>query len=397
MNARYLVVVLTMCTAGCGYAIKTTSDYDTRVDFSNYATFFTLKGNSSGDPKVDNRLISAVGTALTGKGLVEVPEGEGQAVVVVNTATETNHTYQTFYDGWGGWHSAGPESSRGFIEDYKLGTVVVTIFDAETKRAIWRGFATDALLDSPKQNAKATEKAVARMFTTFPATARPQAVASASSVGNEPPSIIFSTEPSRLILIHGDPIYRPVPGTELQRIVNTTPLIVRNGAGVFYLKILDGWMETYSFEGGWSPSGVTPEGGDAALQQALASKTVDLLDGVDPKNPAATGSVTNGDAPAIFISTTPARLIVTDGPMVFAPLEGTSLQYVVNTSADVFREPTDQELYLLTSGRWFRSWKTEGPWQLVASSELPADFARIPDGSPKARVKASIAGTVEAR
>lgn len=347
---------------------------------------------------MDNRLISSVETALTEKGWLEVPEGEGQVVVIVNTATETNHSYQTFYDGWGGWHSAGPESSRGFIEDYKLGTVVVTIFDAETKRAIWRGFATDALLDTPRQNAKAAEKAVAKIFTNFPAIAQPKATASTSSVRNDPPTIIFSTLPARLILIHGDPIYRPVPGTELQRIINTRPLIVRNMAGVFYLKILDGWMEAYSLESGeWPVSGVTPEGGDVALQQAVAAKTVDLLDGVDAKNPAAPRTMANGAAPAIFISTTPAELIVTDGPMVFAPVGGTSLQYVVNTSADVFRDSTDQELYLLTSGRWFRSWKTGGSWQFVGSSELPADFARIPNGSPKAGVKASIPGTVAAK
>ena len=397
MNAKYLAVLLTMCAAGCGYTIKTTSDYDPKVDFSNYATFFVLKGNSSGDPKLDNRLISSVETALTGKGWLEVPEGEGQAVVVVNTATQTNHTNQTFYDGWGGWHSTGPASAHGFIEDYKLGTVVVTIFDADTKQAIWRGFATDALLDSPKQNAKAAEKAVATMFTTFPATVRPKAIANMPSVGNGPPRIMISTVPAQLILIHGDPIYRAVPGTELQRIINTTPLILRNAAGVFYLKILDGWMEAYSLESGWSPSGVTPEGGDVALQQALASKTVDLLEHVDRKGAADAPGLAHGPVPAIFISTSPAELIVTDGPMVFATLPGTSLQYVVNTSADVFREPTDQELYLLTSGRWFRSWKTEGPWQLVASRDLPADFARIPGGSPKAKVKGSIAGTVESK
>ena len=208
-----------------------------------------------------------------------------------------------------------------------------------------------------------------------------------------PPTIVFSTSPAVLVLIDGDPVYRPVPGTELQRVINTKPLIVRDVAGMCYLKILDGWMEAYSLDDGWwSVSGVKPDGGNVALQQAVASKTVDLLDGVDPKNPAGTPSLANGQAPAIFVSTTPAVLIVTDGPMAFRTIDGTSLQYVVNTSADVFKEPTDQELYLLVSGRWFRSWKTEGPWQFVASSDLPADFARIPDGSPKARVKASIAG-----
>jgi hypothetical protein len=207
-----------------------------------------------------------------------------------------------------------------------------------------------------------------------------------------PPKIIFSTSPAVLVLIDGDPIYRPVPGTELQRVMNTKPLIVRDVAGMCYLKILDGWMEAYALDDGWSASGLAPDGGNVALRQAVASKTVDLLDGVGRKNPAGTPSLANGPAPAVFISTKPAELILTDGPMVFRTIEGTSLQYVVNTSADVFREPTDQELYLLTSGRWLRSWQPGGPWQVVASNELPADFAQIPDGSPKARVKASIGG-----
>ena len=68
----------------------------------------------------------------------------------------------------------------------------------------------------------------------------------------------------------------------------------------------------------------------------------------------------------------PAELIVTNGPMVFVPIQGTSLEYAVNTTADVFREPTDHERYLLTSGRWLRSWRTEGSWQFVASRDLPA-------------------------
>jgi hypothetical protein len=208
-----------------------------------------------------------------------------------------------------------------------------------------------------------------------------------------PPKIIFSTSPAVLILIDGEPVYRPVPGTGLQRVMNTKPLIVRDVTGMCYLKILDGWMEAYSLDDGWwSPSGLAPDGGNVALGQAVASKTVDLLDGVDRKNPAGKPSLANGPAPVIFISTKPAELILTDGPMVFRTIEGTSLQYVVNTSADVFREPTDQELYLLMSGRWFRSWRTDGPWQFVATNELPADFARIPDGSPKARIKASITG-----
>jgi hypothetical protein len=147
----------------------------------------------------------------------------------------------------------------------------------------------------------------------------------------------------------------------------------------------------------WSVSGAPPPGAEEALQQAVAARTVDLLDGLTPGKPGDIPKLDGGAVPTVFVSTQPADLIITDGPPRFAAVEGTSLKYVENTTANVFKEPTDDELYVLSSGRWFRAWRTDGPWQFVPSRELPADFAAIPDGSPKASVKASIAGTAQAR
>jgi hypothetical protein len=42
------VAIVTLLTVGCGYSIKTATDYDRTVNFSHYKTFFMLKGNSSG-------------------------------------------------------------------------------------------------------------------------------------------------------------------------------------------------------------------------------------------------------------------------------------------------------------------------------------------------------------
>jgi Domain of unknown function (DUF4136) len=398
MNARHVAAaLLILCSTGCGYSIKystSAADYDPAIDFSKYSTFFVLEGDPSGSEEADQPLVAAVETALTEKGWLEVPEGESQAVVVVNRATSARHTYESFYDGWGGWdwQPAAPARSRPFVEDYEAGTVVVTIFDAETKRAIWRNYAVDVQSASPSQNAKATDASVARLFKDLPSGSLGAAGSKSAPQADEPPRVFFSTSPARLILVDGDPVYRPVPGTELQRIVNTKPLIVRDVAGMYYLKILDGWMEAYSLYANWSVSGVGPDGAGLVLQQARATSAVDLLDRADPGNPAGTRSLATGPAPAIFLSTTPAELIVTNGPMVFGGIEGTALEYVVNTSADLFKEPTDRELYLLISGRWLRSWTIEGPWQPVARRDLPADFARIPDGSPKAKVKLAMRG-----
>jgi hypothetical protein len=164
MNAKQLVSagVLAVVTTACGYSIKTATDYDRSVHFSNYQSFFIMKGNSSGNPLMDQRATADVETALISKGWLEVPEGQGQAAVVVHAATKTKHTYQTLYDGWGGgwryrWGGIGGGATT-FVEDYKVGS------------------ASDALSNNSKSNADATEQAINKMFNTFPP---PSAVASA--------------------------------------------------------------------------------------------------------------------------------------------------------------------------------------------------------------------------
>jgi hypothetical protein len=116
-----------------------------------------------------------VESALAAKWWSKVPEGQGQAAVVVHAATKTKHTYETLYDGFGGgwgwrrrWGGMGIGGATTYVQDYKVGTLVVDIFDAQTKEAIWHGSASDALSDSATSNAKATEQAVDKMFANFP-------------------------------------------------------------------------------------------------------------------------------------------------------------------------------------------------------------------------------------
>jgi hypothetical protein len=114
MNAKWLVIAVCLIgsASGCAYGIRASSDYSRQVSFSNYRTFFMLKGNSSGDPAADARVATDVVAALRTKGWTEVPEGEGETAVVIHAATTSKHTDEAFYSGWGGWRWRGLDSAR---------------------------------------------------------------------------------------------------------------------------------------------------------------------------------------------------------------------------------------------------------------------------------------------
>ena len=184
--------------------------------------------------------------------------------------------------------------------------------------------------------------------------------------------IFFAEAPAILVQVDGAPVYLQIPGTHLERIVNTRALIVRDGAGIHYLKVLDGWMESYGFDDEWRLSGVSPFGENARIERAVLAATADRL---DRESVSFTSSLYD-NPPTILIANDSAALIVTDGAPRYEAVPGLSLQRLANTQATVFREPTDKELYVRVDKDWYRAWTTDGPWQFIAADQLPSDIAR---------------------
>ena len=92
---------------------------------------------------------------------------------------------------------------------------------------------------------------------------------------NEPPKIIFSTTPALLILIDGAPALRPIPNFTLQRVINTNTLILFDPSkNLYYLQLMDGWMESSSAEGPWAVSKKAPKDADKIKTQLVKSKQV---------------------------------------------------------------------------------------------------------------------------
>jgi len=212
---------------------------------------------------------------------------------------------------------------------------------------------------------------------------------------NTPPRIVFAQAPALLLTIDGAPAWRALAGTPFDRVVNTRALLLRDGRGHYYLKLFDGWMTARAALGPWTVLNETGAALRTAFDRAQRELRIDPLRGRStPQTPAPALAET---APRVIVATAPTELIVTDGEPRFEPIPGTGLTYAANTTGHLFRDDSDRRFYVLLAGRWFRATDRRGPWEFIAADRLPADFARIPDDSPKENIKAAVAGTAQAR
>jgi len=217
---------------------------------------------------------------------------------------------------------------------------------------------------------------------------------------NEPPKILFSTVPAIVVLIDGEPAWRPQEKTGLERVINTSPIVLREKSGTIYLHVFDGWLEAKSLGGPWIVSTNPPASLSTAYKQILDAKSGDPLTGGVPDDPDSKDveqPTLKKVVPVVYVATSPTELIVTDGQPDYVPIDGTQLLYVKNTTGRVFKSIADQKTYVLLSGRWFAAPGPEGPWAFVPFESLPKDFASIPDDSPMENTKASVPGTQQAQ
>jgi hypothetical protein len=214
-----------------------------------------------------------------------------------------------------------------------------------------------------------------------------------STFNNAPPKVIYTTRPSMLVLIDGAPKLQANSDWGFDVVVNSPFTIVKNNDGNFYLYGGKKWFVAPAATGPYNYVSDAPDNLQK-VEDAINSKK-DNSDNNDNNTQAANTNNSNV-IPSIIVSTEPAELIQSDGEANFSPVENTGLLYVKNSGNDIFMDVNSQQYYVLLSGRWYKSNALNSKWQYTAADKLPADFSKIPAGSPKDNVLASVAGTEEA-
>src|ERR1700758_3109008 len=174
MKMRRVVLALAgvILLTGMVSAQQVKTDYDRSANFAQYKTYSWAQVKTKDALDVD-RIKNAVNAALTAKGWTQV-DSDGDVSIVAIEITRNQQTLNTFYDGFGGgwgWRRFG---GGGFgeatttTETYKVGTLVVDLFDAKTKQLIWRGVSSDTLSNNSDKNIKNLDKGANKMFRHFP-------------------------------------------------------------------------------------------------------------------------------------------------------------------------------------------------------------------------------------
>ena len=200
---------------------------------------------------------------------------------------------------------------------------------------------------------------------------------------NDPPKIIYTDKQTTLVLLDGAPKVQQDKDLDAERVVNSPNLIFKEGN--FWNLYLGGiWYMSSSVTEGWKPN------------VSLSKKLQSVNEQIKKQEKEANGGKENTEKPIvteIIVATSPTELLQSKGVIDYKTIQGTSLLYVGNSSNEIFKDINSQKTYVLLAGRWYNAPGINGPWAYVAADKLPADFAKIPEGSEKDGVLANVAGT----
>src|SRR5258708_13973100 len=131
-----LSIAMVVLWENASMAPKDRTNYGNAANFVQYKTY-SWESVQTKDPLWVDRIKSAVNSSLSAKGWTEVKSG-GDVSIMAMEVTRNHQTLNTFYDGLGAWRWGGFGEATTTTETYKVGTLVVDLFDTTTKKLIWR-------------------------------------------------------------------------------------------------------------------------------------------------------------------------------------------------------------------------------------------------------------------
>jgi hypothetical protein len=207
----------------------------------------------------------------------------------------------------------------------------------------------------------------------------PPDTSSLDQVEGPPPEVLTATEPTELIATNGQPRYAPLVGDELLYVSNTeSDVVLEVSTQSLYVLLSGRWFRAPSMDGPW-----TFVRGDE-LPASFKDVPLDSPKGNILASVAGTDQADDAIADAEIPQTSAIRRddqsfqVTYDGDPDFDPIEGTDLEYAVNTDAEVIL--ADGRYYACDQGVWYISDDPDGPWSV--SDTRPIGVEDIPPSCP---------------
>jgi hypothetical protein len=179
MTKRLLTLALvTLMMPALAMAQKTSYDYDKAANFAGYKSYAFKEGTKAGQPLIDDRIVAALEAELAAKGLTK-SDTNPDVFVVYHVAVDKQKDISTYSSGYaggygpygwgygGGWAGGTTHTN---VKDILMGTLVVDIADAGTRKLAWRGMGVKEVnvQASPEKRDKSITGAMKKMFKNYP-------------------------------------------------------------------------------------------------------------------------------------------------------------------------------------------------------------------------------------
>ena len=205
----------------------------------------------------------------------------------------------------------------------------------------------------------------------------------ATGADSRTPRIVVATEPTELIVTDGSAAYTPLT-IELLGVTNSESDLLLEIESQRYFVVFSGrWYASKALDGPWVhvPSEELP----ASFTDIPSGSSLGHVRAFVPGTDEAEQAVLDNHIPqTAAIKRGPGEFTVEyDGTPKFAAIEGTGMQYAVNTSDSVLL--IDGTYWVCRQGVWYEGTSANGPWTVATSR--PDDVESIPASNPHYNVK----------
>jgi hypothetical protein len=168
-----LTVFLLLVFASCS-SVKVYSDFDNKVDFTQYRTYAFHK---NGIDKVEisqldkKRILNAIDRELVNKGMIK--SNNPDLLINIFTKEREKIDVNQFNMGWGygwgwGWNPYLWGGRNTYATSSTEGTLYIDLIDARKNELIWQGEGVGYLTENRREKEKRINEFVAKILEQFP-------------------------------------------------------------------------------------------------------------------------------------------------------------------------------------------------------------------------------------